>query len=298
MTTNWGPQRRVTNPEPVGSGTKSFLDTSIAIKLRVGHPKHRAYLLAAIPALHYVNNYVRMEFYRALLVDWVNFYFECASPFHSTFSDALAFCSDHFGRKPKAYLNAIAKMLASAGFAVDSPAEKEVCLHKLEDIIFVMARAFELDYKDLGADPTACARIRSPLRISDTEDRRKTLSEFGRLFRDTEACRACRAIQKFFLAGKYATQMRAVEQISEPEEAHPTLKKIASAVQKANQDPSSLTCSLCERIGDAVIAISVPAGWKLHTLDTVHEPICQALGKEFQVHPSAARLKALEEDGH
>jgi hypothetical protein len=189
-------------------------------------------------------------------------------------------------------------MIRSAGFAVDTPAEKEVCLHKLEDIIFSMARAFELDYRDLGADPTECARVRSPLRVSETEDRRRTLLEFESLFRDVEACRGRCTVEKFFQAGKYAAQMRAVEEISQPEQAHPALKKIAGAVQKANRDLSSFTCSSCERIGDAVIAISVPPGWKLHSLDTVHDPICRALGKEVQVHPSAARLKALDGDGH
>ena len=293
---NRSPQRRTTNPETSQSVQKSFLDTSVTIKHRIGHPRHKAYLSGAIPEPLYVNNYVRMEFYRALLMGWIHLYFESAHAFHSTFSDALTFCSDRFGREPKAFLSAVANMIASGGFAVDSPAEKEVCLHKLEDIIFSVALEFELAYENIGTDPTKCARLRSPLRVSGTEDRRKTLIEFEAVFSDAKACRARCTVQNFFQAGKYAMQMQAVGQISERDGAHPALKKMTSAVQKANEDPASATCFVCEKIGDAIIAISVPAGWKLHTLDTVHEPICQALGKEVQIHPSAARVKKMDGD--
>jgi hypothetical protein len=44
-------------------------------------------------------------------------------------------------------------------------------------------------------------------------------------------------------------------------------------------------------MGDAIIAVSMPAGWKLHTLDGLHGPICKAIQKDCEIHPSAAQVK-------
>jgi hypothetical protein len=285
------PQRSAADPEFPGVKLKSFLDTSVTIKQLTGHSKHKAYLSSAVPQPRYVNNYVRMEFYRALLIFWVHLYFEAIHPFHRSFSDALAFCSDSFGRGPKSYLNAIANILAREGLAAGSPVEKELCLRKLEDVIFAVAFEFERAYEKTGEDPTECARTRSPLRLSRVQDRRSTLIEFEETFSDTDGCRRRCAIGKFFQGGKYAGPLLTVAQVAKDDGAHPALKKMGAPIQKGNEDTATVTCSACGRMGDAIIAISMPEGWKLHSLDTVHEPICQVLGKEFQLHPSIARLK-------
>ena len=232
-----------------------------------------------------------MEFYRAVLLHWIHLYFESADGFHRTFGDALIFCSDHFGRGPKAYLGAIAVVIQNAGFAIDSPSEKEICRKKLEDIIFSMAKAFEFAYRDVG-DPTQCARVRSPLRVSSVDARSKTLLDFEANFADVKESRARCSIEKFFGTGMYSSQMRIVEQKASIEGV-PMLNRIQGVFQKGNEDPAGVTCSMCEKVGDAVIAITVPQGWKLHSLDTAHELICKALGKEAEIHPSAARLKSI-----
>jgi len=233
-----------------------------------------------------------MEFYRAVLLHWIHLYFEAAHSFHRTFSDAVTFCSDHFGRGPKAYLGAIAAVIQSAGFAIDSPSEKEVCCRKLEDIIFSLARAFEIAYRDIG-DPTQCARVRSPLRVSSVGARSRTLIEFAATFADVKESRARCSIDKFFGTGKYSPKTQTVEEQANNGSAPDWLKRMQVVLQRGNDDPASVTCSMCEKIGDAIIAITVPQGWKLHSLDTAHELICKALGKEAQIHRSAARLKSI-----
>lgn len=290
--TKKNPQSRTTSSKPAENAQKSFLDTSVTIKLRAGHSEHRAHLSRAIPQPHYVNGYVRMEFYRAVLLHWIHLYFESEHGFHRTFSDALTFCSDSFGRGPKAYLSAIAAVIQNAGFAIDSPSEKEVCRRKLEDIIFSMARAFESAYRDIG-DPTQCARVRSPLRVSSVDPRSKTLIEFATTFADVKESRSRCSIEKFFERGKYSPQMRTVEQGLRNGSASDLLERMDGVLRKGNDDPASVTCSMCEKVGDAIIAITVPLGWKLHSLDTAHELICKALEKPAQIHPSAARLKAI-----
>lgn len=290
--TKKNPQNPASHSKPSQIDQKSFLDTSVAIKLRAGHSEHRAYLLRAITEPHYVNGYVRMEFYRALLLHWIHLYFESAYSFHRTFSDALTFCGDRFGRGPKAYLGAIAAVIQSAGFAIDSPSEKEICRRKLEDVIFSMARAFEFAYRDIG-DPTQCARIRSPLRVSNADSRINTLIEFEAIFVDVKESRARCSIEKFFGTGKYSPQMQTIEQQAKNGSASDLLKKMEGVLRKGNEDPASVTCSMCEKVGDAIIAITIPQGWKMHSLDTAHELICKALDKQAQIHPSVARLKSI-----
>lgn len=244
-----------------------------------------------IPRPHYVNNYVRMEFYRALLMSWIHLYLEAADPFHATFGEALLFYSDRFGRESKDALTAVGNILSDVGFDLNSQSEKESCLRKLEDLIFEVAYAFELAYKLTGVDPTRCARMGTPLRVVASEYRRKTLSEFEERFSDTKGSRARCEVEKFFLGAKYADQLAAVARISQGQVAHRALPQMNRSITKGNENPADVTCSTCARIGDAIIAISVPSGWKLHSLDTVHEPICQVLGKEFQICPSAAAVK-------
>lgn len=273
------------------AGLKSFLDTSVTFKHLTGHSKHKARLNALIPPPRYVNNYVRMEFYRALLVSWIHLYLEATGPFHATFSDALLFYSDRFGRESKDALTAVGNIVSGAGFDPASPSEKVNCLHKLEDLIFEVAYAFDLAYKRTGADPTRCARVPSPLRVIAAEDRSKTLSDFEEMFSDTRRCRARCEVEKFFQGGKYADQLWAVAGISKGKGAHRAIGQMSGPIARGNDNPSAFTCFMCGKIGDAIIAISVPSGWKLHTLDTVHQPICQVLGKEFQICPSAAAVK-------
>lgn len=285
------PTKPKTNAAP--AQRKSFLDTSVVIKQRVGHSKHQEYLSSAIARPFYVNNYVRMEFYRTLLIQLIDFYIDCSEPFHATFGDAMVFYADKFGRQPKALLASIAAMIKDHGLGPDIPEEKQVCLRKLEDIIFSLALAFEVSYQDNSTDPTRCARVRGPLRISETQSRRETLMQFESMFQDVDECRKHCTINKLFQVGKYGAQMRTVQSICEPSSTHPALAKMSPTIQEAISDPACVTCVKCGKVGDVVIAVTMPTAWKLHSLDTAHEPICKALGQEVQIHPSAARLKKL-----
>ncbi len=279
------------------AGLKSFLDTSVTFKHLTGHSVHKARLAELIPPPRYVNNYVRMEFYRALLMSWIHFYFEAVDPFHPTFADALLFYSDSFGREGKRVLTAVGNIVSDAGLDLKSSSEKESCLHKLEDLIFEVAYAFDLAYKRTGADPTRCARVPFSLRVVAGEERRDTIRRFEEIFSNVNRCRAGCDVEKFFQGGKYAEQLRAVAGISQEKGAHPAIVRMDAPIARGNSDPSTFTCFMCGKIGDAIIAISVPSGWRLHSLDTVHEPICQILGREFQICPSAAAVKKSDSDG-
>ena len=167
---------------------KPFLDTSVVRKQRAGHSQHQALLSAVIPTPHYLNNYVRMEFYRGLLLVWIKLYFEAGDSFHRTFSDVVHFYSDRFGREPKVVLSLLA-LMKSSGFSPDEVPDKEVCRQKLQDLIFSLALEFERAYMDTGDDPTHCARLPSPLKLADAQRREEALLELQRTFDSVEQCR-------------------------------------------------------------------------------------------------------------
>jgi len=61
-------------------------------------------------------------------------------------------------------------------------------------------------------------------------------------------------------------------------------------MHKAAKDPDAITCKVCSRMGDAVIASALDPAWKLHSIDTVHAPIANALKLEYEIHPGEKAL--------
>src|SRR5690349_22949940 len=149
---------------PPAHTPKSFVDTSAVYKLQVGITAHREYLLSAIPKNWYVNNYVRMEFYRALLVQCVEIYFESADPIYVTFGDVFNAYAERYGRQPKIAVNVLTTM-QSDGFLLSNPNDKEILRQKLQDFVFTMAQQFRDLFVDMGKDPSNCARVPHPLKI-------------------------------------------------------------------------------------------------------------------------------------
>jgi len=264
---------------------------SVVIKQRAGHVKHKTYLSAAVPSPHYVNNYVRMEYYRALLLHFIHLYFESSYPFHLNFGDALIFYSDRFGREVKGALTAVGNLMGDSGLRPEQTSDKEVCRQKLQDLIFELALAFECSYINMGDDPTNCARVRSSLSFPDSTRRDTALIEFQKRFEAVEECRSrCTIDRVFKAAGKYCGQMEAVRQAAQRGPRDDRLTNLSEAVHKAIEDGAKIACFSCEKMGDAIIAVSMPSTHTLHTLDTLHGPICEAISKGCQIHPSLARL--------
>jgi len=274
------------------SSTKSFLDTSVVIKQRAGQSAHKAYLSSVIPNPHYVNNYVRMEFCKALLLHLIHLYFESGESFHPTFGDALIYCSDRWGREAKAYLTAVGALMTGDGFYVGQSTDKEVCRQKLQDLIFSLAHDFEVWYVETGDDPSNCARVRSPLKLPGNRGRDDSLIDFEKTFTAVKDCRKRCSIERVLMpGGKYHGQIQAIQQKANQPGADERLRDLSESLERGVTDCSKVTCSSCEKLGDAIIAVFMPAGWKLHTLDGLHGPICEAIQKDCEIHPSATQIK-------
>jgi hypothetical protein len=139
-------------PQPNAAIPKSFLDTTIVHKSQLGTSQIQEYLSKAIAQKWYINNYVRMEYFRHSIIIWINLYFESAEAQHKTFGDAWKLYSEGFGREAKNAVSALTTIeLDGLSFAKEE--DKFFCRVRLQDFIYSMALQFE-DYGRCSRLPT------------------------------------------------------------------------------------------------------------------------------------------------
>lgn len=263
---------------------KSFLDTSVVFKLQSGVAAHKERLSEAIPQKWYVNNYVQMEFYRAFLMECIEVYFESADPSYRTFGEVFNVYAEGFGRQPKIATTVLANM-ESDGYSLANPDDKEFLRQRLQDFIFFMAQQFRTKFSDTGADPSKCSRVPHPIKLpKEPVDRDSVLRKAFLTFDDTEQCRKDCAIESLFGSEKYKPKLAAIVAVKAKSKA---LDRIREAITQSQEEPSAITCTRCSKMGDAIAAVSLDQSWKFHSMDAVHEHICESINLTFAIHPSA-----------
>jgi hypothetical protein len=278
-------------PKPKVLGPKSFLDTSVVHKLQLGTTLMQKSLEESIPLNWYVNNYVRMEYFRRCLIEWIYLYFESAHERYETFGDAWKAYSEGFGRQSKSAV-AVLTTMETDGFSFSKAEDKNICRDKLQDFIYSMALQFAEIFKDMGGDPTNCARVRHALKFPDNPaDRDGQLLTFAMIFRDVKECRSRCTISHLFTVPSHRSKLDAISNATTTGSTVPKLEKIQVGIDKAKQNPDGITCTLCSSMGDAVIASAVNSGWKLHSMDSVHRPISEALHIDYEIHSSEQALR-------
>jgi hypothetical protein len=277
-------------PQPKATSPKSFLDTSVVHKIQLGTSQIQEYLLSAIPQNWYINNYIRMEYFRHTLIVWINLYFESADAKHKTFGDAWKLYSEGFGREAKVAVSALTTMEAD-GFSFAKEEDKLFCRDKLQDFIYSIALQFEEMFTDMGGDPTHCARLPQAVKIpGDATERDAQLLKVARIFQNEKECRSLCSIARLVTAATHKSKFTAMALATASGKTVPKLKKIQEAVADAIKDPDAITCRSCSKMGDALVAVALDASWKLHSLDTVHVPISSALKIQCEIHPSERAL--------
>src|SRR2546430_1756909 len=228
-----------------GPSRKSFLDNSVVYKLQVGTTAHKERLSKTIPKKWYVNSYVQMEFYRALLIQCIEVYFESADQIYRTLGDAFNGFAERFGRQPKVATNVLTNMQLY-GLSLTNPDDKEVLRQKLQDFVFVMAQQFRESFVDMGQDPSKCSRVPHPIKLpKEPADRDAVLRKAALTFAQKAECRKRCTIHKLFEVGKYRDKLHAIASTNIDDDA---LTNIRTAIEKAQSDPSAITCTACSRM--------------------------------------------------
>jgi hypothetical protein len=217
-------------------------------------------------------------------------YFESADSIYVTFGDVFNAYAERYGRQPKIAVNVLTTM-QSDGFSLSNPNDKEILRQKLQDFVFTMAQQFRDLFVDMGKDPSNCARVPHPLKIPrDASERDAVLRATAISFNRKDECRRRCSINKLFESAAYKTKMEAIASTTAENDA---LEKIRRAIQKAQANPTAITCTSCGKMGDAVIAASLDPAWKLHSMDSVHGYISEAIKLDYKIHPSVAALKSI-----
>lgn len=273
-----------------GASPRSFLDTSVVHKIQLGTSRIQEHLVGAIPQKWYVNSYVRMEYFRHTLILWIDLYFESNDAQYKTFGDAWKLFSEGFGRESKVAVAALTTMEAD-GLSFSKEEDKPFCRAKLQDFIYELALQFEESFTDMGGDPTHCARLRQTLKIpGDAAERDSQLLKVERIFQNEKECRSLCSIGRIFAAETHKPKLTAIGAATTTGKTVPKLQKIQAALENAAKDPEAITCKTCAKMGDALVALALDPSWRLHSLDTVHAPISDALKIQYEIHPSERAL--------
>jgi hypothetical protein len=67
--------------------------------------------------------------------------------------------------------------------------------------------------------------------------------------------------------------------------------KIAESLKKViDNGEKTCTCKLCEKVGDAVIALDIPDGMQLEHTDNSFDYLCPVIQKIHRKHPSETKV--------
>ncbi len=263
----------------------SFLDTSILRQAFGGHTLQKQ-ALSLIPEPHYVCQYAKMEFYRAVVAYSIDLYFEAEHESHSCFADACSLFLESFSsRDLKALTTLLLKMLEEQDFDIHAPQKKDVCRRRLKYLIFSLIHDIETRYRDSGTNRAACSKLLEIPRLTDKGNKDEILLKFRERLKanQTPNCRA----SKFFADTKNRSYFLCVQGKSSQS---PAAKKVADELSARMVAPQRTTCTACSKLGDVIIAADAPPNSTIHALDRLFEVTGGCAGRSVVIHQSTKAL--------
>ncbi|MEC4882012.1 MAG: hypothetical protein SAL70_11825 [Scytonema sp. PMC 1070.18] len=271
------------------SAQEHFLDTSVVRSLLLATQAYQLYLKSKLNNRQlYISNYVYMEIRRSYIISIISFYFILHLDNIYTIGDAITLWSNKFkSSELKAILQLISQLFSTSQLNFSNPSDKNKAL----SLLVIYIKRFDLIIKTkfkYSEDFTNCARAEVSLTI-DIKNPAIGLKKFVLGFEDTATCRNQCKIDKFFII-QYKSE---VEQIVEIASQLPKNTNTRGFINIANNLKEILTigekacnCKRCEKIGDAVIALSAPRNLQLEHTDNSFDYLCPPIKQPHQKHPS------------
>jgi hypothetical protein len=275
-------------------GEKHFLDTSVARPMLVGTRRYKAYFAAEFgDNLCYINKYVQMEFKRSYLSNAIAFYFILHLSTVPTIGDALRLWSNRFkGSELKAILQLAGDLFDSHRFELENPRDKQKALDALGRYIKRLEIKLRGKFKDTGINATRCARAEVIFNV-DLDNMAEGFRKFVAAFDDVQSCRShCRVDD--FLLNRHGEQVHSYVKDAAPlakNQANRGFKNIAKNLDDTLQKgATACTCKMCEKVGDAIIALETPRDMRLEHTDNSFNHLCPPLGLNHKQHPSELKI--------
>jgi hypothetical protein len=266
-----------------------FLDTSVLRLKFHGTFSYREYLKGKLNTDKlYISPYVQMEFKRSYLCSIIDFYFILKMPNIYTIGDALSLWSDKFKTSElKAILQFVGVLFKSHLLNVSEPKDKNKALDILGSYIIRIEIRLRKSFNDIGSHITHCSRATIPFDKTEGVDKETEIRNFNTGFKDVKECRARCKIDDFFYK-RFLAEVEQYKQLSQQlikpdSKENKGFTKIVHVLESGTQIKS---CKVCERIGDAVIALEMPNTMRLETLDQSFEHLCPPINKNHFKHPS------------
>jgi len=273
---------------------KHFLDTSVVRPMLVGTRQYKAYFADFFgDNLCYINQYVQMEFKRSYLSNAIAFYFILHLDTVPTIGDALRLWSNRFkGSELKAILQLAGALFDSHRFELENPRDKQKALDALGRYLKRLEIKLRGKFKDTGINATRCARAEVIFNV-DLEDMAEGFRKFVDAFNDVQRCRSrCRVDD--FLLNRHGEQIHSYVENAAPlpnNKANRGFKSIANNLDDILQEgATACTCKMCEKVGDAIIALETPRDMRLEHTDNSFNHLCPPLGLEHKQHPSESKV--------
>jgi len=273
---------------------KLFLDTSVARPMLVGTRRYKAYFSEEFGEDScYISKFIQMEFKRSYLSNAIAFYFILHLDTVPTIGDALRLWSNRFkGSELKAILQLAGDLFDSHRFELENPRDKQKALDALGRYIKRLEIKLRGKFNDTGINATCCARAEVIFNV-DLEDMAEGFRKFVDAFNDVQRCRShCRVDD--FLLNRHLKQVHSYvkDATSLPNNpANRGFKNIAKNLDDILQKgATACTCKMCEKVGDAIIALETPRDMRLEHTDNSFNHLCPPLKLEHKQHPSESKV--------
>jgi hypothetical protein len=269
-----------------------YLDTSVLVKIRYGHPSEKSEI-RKIQGPRYLSRYVLKEFYQSVIAILIELYFESENNFHQNFQDACQYVVNNtFGiRTAKVLAYSFLNLLTQESFRPELASEKEICRAKLRDYIFLLADDLDRSYKDVGSYRERCARLDHAPRLRAREDRDQVLLRFAETFADLPGSRARCRVAEFLGDNQQQAAFDCFESSALKKGTPSTSKKLSKKLHARRDDCEGTTCTSCAGIGDVIIAANSTGGCCIHSFDQSFKLLAPCFGRSYRIHKSSQQLK-------
>lgn len=271
---------------------KHFLDTSVALPILFGTNIYREYFKKILgnDSL-YISQFVQMEFMRGQIANMIEFYFVLNMPTIKGIDEALILWSNKFQtRKHKAIERFIAQIIKTQALDYSQPRNKEKALLAIARVIRRMEQLFRKSFKNTGIDSARCSRAKVVFKI-DLKTATADFQQFIETLNDTETHRSKCRVDDFILNRYRAETEVFVKQAAKSSENkkqefkgfEEITQNLRNIIQRGE---SACSCTMCERIGDAIIALDTPRDMQLEHTDASFDYLCPAIKQPHKKHLS------------
>jgi hypothetical protein len=241
------------------------------------------------PRPHYVSRYIRKEYIAGLVIPAIDLYFILSRREIATLNDAITLMRERFSiRDMKALITIAIELARMRKIDPDEPKDKPVFMRHLAMLVATFIGVFDSRFTDVGRDSTACARALVPFRL-DLENISDSLMAYVRAFNDLDACRRRCHIDEFLcLRSSRVAKYVDSKDLPPRTRGDRDFRRMARLLSDAKDaDCRPCKCTLCNKIGDAIIVADSLPEMEVNHIDTSFDRLCDLVDQPHRLLASA-----------